>query len=243
MVAPVGTAPIRVVLVDDHSVVRAALELLIGGEPDLDVVGSLDGVERASARLAVIRADVVLVDVHLRDGSGVDLCRTIRHGGHGTSVVVLTGDASNEVLDRCIEAGADAVVLKHVDAERLLEVVRRVGRDRRTPTDRSTADPGGISGRSPSQVCRRRPEPVPLFDRLTPQEREVVALLAAGMSNRAIGERLHLAEKTVKNYLTNVFRKMSVTSRTEAAVIAARFAESIGRYEPAPPAGADPVRY
>ena len=243
MAAPVGAAPWRVFLVDDHSVVRSALELLIDGEPDLEVVGSVDGVERASARLAAVGPDVVLVDVHLRDGNGIDLCRSIRRDLPGTSVVVLTGDASDDVLDRCIEAGADAVVLKHVDAERLLEVVRRVGRDGRVSPDRSDTDPVGTQGQSTSPVCRHRSDPGPMFDRLTRQEREVVALLAAGLSNRAIGDRLHLAEKTVKNYLTNVFRKMSVSSRTEAAVIAARLAESTGRYEPAPPAGADPVRY
>jgi DNA-binding NarL/FixJ family response regulator len=238
-----AAAPLRVFLVDDHAVVRAALELLIDGESDLEVVGSADGVERASARLAVVRADVVLVDVHLHDGSGVDLCRSIRNDVHGTSVVVLTGDASDDVLDRCVEAGADAVVLKHVDAERLLDVLRRVGLEGRSATAPAVDAAASTHAESPNRVCMRQPEPVGMFDQLTRQEREVVELLAVGLSNRAIGERLHLAEKTVKNYLTNVFRKMSVSSRTEAAVIAARLAESAGRYEPAPPVGADPVRY
>ena len=245
MSAPDAVSPLRVFLVDDHSVVRTALELLIGGEPDLDVVGSADGVELAGARLPAVAADVVLVDVHLRDGCGIELCRSIRERGRGTTVVVLTGDASDDVLARAVDAGADAVVLKHVDVPQLLEVVRRVGRMAGPAAHGSTGTVSSVRHRPPATRARTglRSEAAGTFDVLTRQEREVVALLAEGLSNRAIGERLHLAEKTVKNYLTNVFRKMSVRSRTEAAVIAARLAESNGRYEPAPPAGADPVRY
>jgi len=225
-------APISVFLVEDHVVLRQALALVVDGEDDLRVAGQADRVHHARFRIQAERPDVVVVDVHLPDGSGLELCEIVRREHPATRVVVLTGDASPTVADAALAAGADALVLKHVGCDRLLDEVRHVaGR----PTRRSDVRPI-----PPRRSTRRSPDQVAV-SRLTGQEREVLDLVADGLSNREVADRLYLAEKTVKNYMTSVMRKLGVRSRTGAALVATRARYAREQCTPVASEGQEPV--
>lgn len=216
---------LRIQLVDDHEVVRQGLKTLIEAEADLEVVGEAGTVEEAIRRVGFDSPDVVVLDVRLPDGTGIEACREIRARWPETRVLMLTSFADDEALFSSIMAGASGYVLKQIKGVDLLDSIRRVGRgesllDAET-TERAFSRLRGESGEDP------------LLSRLSPQERKILDHIAEGKTNRQIAEAMFLAEKTVKNYVSNLLAKMDMGRRSEAAAYAARLeAERANRYPP-----------
>jgi two-component system, NarL family, response regulator DevR len=206
--------PLRVLLVDDHEVVRAGLRALLDSADGIEVVGEASTVDEAIRRSGHDTPDVVVLDVRLPDGSGVEACREIRAEFPETKVLMLTSFADEEALMAAILAGAAGFVLKRVRGTDLIADIRRVG------AGESLLDPA-MTERLFSRL-RSGPRQDPLLARLTDQETELVHLLAEGLSNREIAGRMFLAEKTVKNYVSNILSKMGMSRRTEAAAYVAR---------------------
>ena len=207
---------LRVFLLDDHEVVRRGLRELLESEDDLEVVGEAGTAEEAYGRIPATSPDVAILDVRLPDGDGVEVCREIRSGHPEIACLMLTSFADDDALFSAIMAGASGYVLKQVRGTDLVDGVRRVGRGE------SLLDPT-LTARVLDRL-RHPPEPDALAG-LTPQERRILDLIAEGMTNRQIGEQLFLAEKTVKNYVSNLLAKLGMARRTEAAAYAARVAE------------------
>ena len=206
----------RVFLLDDHEVVRRGLRELIEGEDDLEVVGEAGTAEEALARVPSTRPDVAVLDVRLPDGDGVEVCREIRSRHPEVQCLMLTSFADDEALFSAIMAGASGYVLKQVRGNDLIEGIRRVGRGE------SLLDPS-VTSRVLERL-RAKPEEDEL-SALTGQEHKILDLIAEGLTNREIGQRMFLAEKTVKNYVSNVLAKLGMSRRSEAAAYAARLAE------------------
>jgi two-component system response regulator DevR len=207
---------VRVFLLDDHEVVRRGLRELLEGEDDLTVVGEADSAETALARIPATRPDVAVLDVRLPDGNGIEVCREIRSRHPEIQCLVLTSFADDEALFSAIMAGAAGYVLKQVKGADLVEGIRRVGRGE------SLLDPA-VTRRVLERLRTKSEDDEPAG--LTGQERRILDLVAEGLTNRQIGERMYLAEKTVKNYVSNLLAKLGMSRRTEAAVYAARLAE------------------
>jgi DNA-binding NarL/FixJ family response regulator len=205
----------RVFLLDDHEVVRRGVRELLEAEDDLDVVGEAGTAAEALARIPATRPDVAVLDVRLPDGDGVEVCRDIRSEHPEVACVMLTSFADDDAVYAAIMAGAAGYLLKQVRGTDLVDGIRRVGRGE------SLLDPA-VTTRVLERI-RHRPEDE--LSGLTEQERKILALIAEGLTNRQIGERLYLAEKTVKNYVSNLLAKMGMSRRTEAAAYAARLAE------------------
>jgi DNA-binding NarL/FixJ family response regulator len=203
-------APITVFLVDDHEVVRRGVADLLDRERDLKVVGECEGAAHALARVRATRPDVVLLDVRLPDGNGIDLCREITAAFPTTRCIVLTGYDDDEAVYSAILAGAVGYVLKDIRGNGLIDSVRRAARGD-SLIDESVRE----------RVTRKMHglDDDPRFAKLTEREREVMELLADGLSNRQIAERVGLAEKTVKNYVSAVLGKLGLQSRTQAALL------------------------
>jgi two-component system, NarL family, response regulator DevR len=215
---------IRVFLLDDHEVVRRGVRELLeaqGAEHGLTVVGEAGTAEEALARIPVATPDVAVLDVRLPDGNGVEVCREIRSRHPEVRCLMLTSFADDEALFDSIMAGASGYVLKQVKGADLVDSVRRVA------AGQSLLDPG-VTARVLERL-RRGPEDEAGAVHLTDQERRILDLLAEGLTNRQIGERLYLAEKTVKNYVSNLLMKLGMHRRTEAAVYAARLADRRAR--------------
>lgn len=209
-----STAPmIRVFLLDDHEVVRRGLRDLIAGEDDLDVVGEASTAAETLTRMPVIAPDVALLDVQLPDGDGVEVCREIRSIAPGVACLMLTSFADDEAFLGAVLAGASGYVLKQIRGSDLLGSIRRAARGE------SLLDPLLVA-RTRERLGRDREDGK--LSRLSPQERKILELIAQGKTNRAIAVELHLAEKTVKNYVSNVLTKLGMKRRTEAAVFAVR---------------------
>lgn len=203
-------------LLDDHEIVRRGVRELLEGEDDLTVVGEAGTAEEAYGRIPATTPDVAVLDVRLPDGDGVEVCREIRSRHPEIACLMLTSFADDEALFAAIMAGAAGFVLKRVRGNDLVEAIRRVGEGE------SLLDPA-VTARVLERL-RERPEDDELAD-LTPQERRILALIADGLTNRQIGEQMYLAEKTVKNYVSNLLAKLGMSRRTEAAAYAARLAE------------------
>ena len=208
--------PTRVFLLDDHEVVRRGLRELIEAEDDLMVVGEAGTAEEALSRIPATAPNVAVLDVRLPDGDGVEVCRDIRSKHPEIACLMLTSFADDEALFSAIMAGAAGYVLKQVRGADLVDGIRRVGRGE------SLLDPA-VTTRVLERL-RHRPEDDELAG-LSDQERKILDLIAEGLTNRQIGERLFLAEKTVKNYVSNLLAKMGMSRRSEAAAYAARLAE------------------
>ena len=206
---------VRVFLLDDHEVVRRGVRELLEAEDDLEVVGEAGTAEEAFGRIPATSPDVAILDVRLPDGDGVEVCREIRSKHPEIACLMLTSFADDEALFSAIMAGAAGYVLKQVRGNDLVDGVRRVGRGE------SLLDPL-LTTRVLERL--RHPEPDELAG-LTDQERRILDLIAEGMTNRQIGEQLFLAEKTVKNYVSNVLAKLGMSRRSEAAAYAARLSE------------------
>ena len=202
----------RVFVVDDHEIVRVGLAGLINAEGDLEVVGEAATKRQALARVAATRPDVVVLDVRLPDGSGIDACRDIRSRDPGIRCLMLTAFDDDEASRASVLAGASGYVLKDIRGERLVAGIRRVaqGESLLTPLldGRVAASLGLDRGDSAARA-------------LTTRERQVLDLISRGLTNRQIGEHLDLAEKTVKNYVSGVLGKLGMERRTQAAVFGA----------------------
>ena len=207
---------VRVFLLDDHEIVRRGLRELLEAEDDVEVVGEAGTAEEALARIPATRPGVAVLDVRLPDGSGIEVCREIRSRHPEISCLMLTSFADDEALFSAIMAGASGFVLKQVRGAELVEGVKRVAQGE------SLLDPA-TTARVLERI-RARPEDDELAG-LTAQERVLLGHIAEGLTNRQIGEAMHLAEKTIKNYVSNLLAKLGMSRRTEAAVYAARIAE------------------
>ncbi len=207
-------ARITVFLLDDHEIVRRGIRDLLEAEGDIEVVGEASTAEQAVGRVHALDPDVAVLDVRLEDGNGIEACRDIRSLHPRTACLILTSFADDEALFQAILAGAAGYLLKQIRTNDLVDAVRRVA------TGQNLLDPA-VTARVLERLRSGNPQDE-LLARLTEQERKVLELLAEGLTNRQIGERLHLAEKTVKNYVTSVLSKLGMTRRTEAAVYAVR---------------------
>jgi two-component system response regulator DevR len=210
---------IRVFLLDDHEVVRRGVrELLeVDSQGEIEVVGEAGTADEALRRMPAVRPDVAVLDVRLPDGNGVEVCREIRSNHPEVRCLMLTSFADDEALFDAIMAGAAGYVLKQVRGHDLVDNVTRVA------AGQSLLDPNVTA--TVLERLRRGPEEDPGAPHLTDQERKILDLLAEGLTNRQIGERLYLAEKTVKNYVSNLLMKLGMHRRTEAAVYATRLAD------------------
>lgn len=208
--------PIRVFLLDDHEVVRRGLRDLLEGEDDLVVVGEAGTAAEALGRIPATSPTVAVLDVRLPDGDGVEVCREIRSRHPEIACVMLTSFADDEAVYAAILAGAAGYLLKQVRADDLVAGIRTVG------TGGSLLDPA-VTARVLERL-RKGDAPDELAV-LSDQERRILDHIAEGLTNRQIGERMFLAEKTVKNYVSNVLSKLGMSRRTEAAAYAARLAE------------------
>lgn len=205
---------LRVLLVDDHEVVRAGLKTLIESQEDMTVVGEAGTAEDGIRRVGYDEPDVAVLDVRLPDMSGVEACREIRSRFPDVSVLMLTSFADEEALMAAILAGASGYVLKRIKSDELIEDIRRVG------NGESLLDPE-MTERLFTRLREGENED-PLLSRLTKQEKTIVEHIANGLTNRQIAEEMFLAEKTVKNYVSNLLAKMGMSRRSEAAAHMAR---------------------
>jgi two-component system, NarL family, response regulator DevR len=205
---------IKVFLLDDHEVVRRGLRQLLEDAGDIEIVGESGLAAEATARIPALRPDVAVLDARLPDGSGIDVCRDVRSVDPTINALILTSYDDDEALFAAILAGASGYVLKQVGGHDLVETVRRVA------AGQSLIDPA-LTARVLDRLRNGEPTPDELSS-LTEREREIVALIAEGLTNRQIGGRLHLAEKTVKNYVSSILAKLGLESRTQAAVLATR---------------------
>jgi len=216
------TDPIRVFLVDDHEVVRRGVHELLEFESDLVVVGEAGTAAEALARIPVLHPDVAVLDVRLPDGDGVTVCRELRSRLPDVHCLMLTSFADDEALFDAIVAGAAGYVLKQIRGGDLIGAIRTVASGQSLLDPRATAR---VLERLRTQA--RRDDPVAT---LTDQERRTLELIGEGLTNRQIGERLFLAEKTVKNYVSSLLSKLGMERRTQAAVLAARLYREDDRY-------------
>jgi DNA-binding NarL/FixJ family response regulator len=200
----------RVLLVDDHEVVREGLRALLDAQDDLEVVAEAASVEDAIGRARTFEPDVVVMDVRLPDGSGVEACREIRSRQPDIAVLMLTSFSDDQALFDSIMAGAAGYVLKQVRGSELIDSIRKVG------AGESILDPA-VTARVLERIRNPKQDEDPRLARLTPTEVRIVEMIADGMTNREIAERIHLAEKTVKNYVSAILSKLEVSRRAEAA--------------------------
>ncbi|MEU9128099.1 response regulator transcription factor [Kitasatospora sp. NPDC048540] len=206
---------IRVFLLDDHEIVRRGVHDLLSTEEDIEVVGEAGTAAEALARVAAVQPDVAVLDVRLPDGNGVEVCREVRSHHPQIRCLMLTSFSDDEALFDSIMAGASGYVLKAIRGTDLLSAVRDVA------AGKSLLDPVATS-----RVLERLREGGEKEDQrlaqLTRQERRILDLIGEGMTNRQIGNELHLAEKTVKNYVSSLLAKMGMERRTQAAAYVAR---------------------
>src|SRR3954452_6407801 len=200
-------ALVRVLVVDDHEIVRRGVVEVVDADPLLTVVAEAGSVLDAVRRAAAVRPDVAVVDLKLPDGTGIDLVRKLRANHPALRCLVLPSFDDDEALAAALDAGASAFVLKTVRGNEIAEIIRQVAGGRNLLDERALA--------------RRRATHADPTDALTPTERKVLELIGAGLSNREIGERLGLAEKTVKNHVTGLLSKMGFQRRPQAAAWAA----------------------
>ena len=213
-----STTPIRVFLLDDHEVVRQGLRALLESGGDIEVVGESGLAVEASARIPALRPDVAILDARLPDGSGIEVCRTVRGVDPDVKALILTSYDDDEALFAAIMAGASGYVLKEIAGQDLIGAVRQVA------AGNSLIDPA-LTARVLERV-RNGPSTAPELAGLTEQELKLLALIAEGLTNRQIGERMFLAEKTVKNYVSSILSKLGLERRTQAAVLASKLLTS-----------------
>ncbi len=201
----------RAVVVDDHGVVRTGLVALLNRTPDVAVVAEAASGEEALKAVRMTRPDIVILDLRLPDMDGVEVCRQIKAVSPGTEVIIVTSFADEKALMEAILAGAKGYVLKSLDNNDLLRAIETVAKGG------SAIDPalsaqviGGVQ-----KLAAHKDEP-----ELTPQERQLLRLIAQGKTNREIGQELYLSEKTVRNYISNLLAKHNMKNRAEAAAYA-----------------------
>jgi DNA-binding NarL/FixJ family response regulator len=205
---------IRVFLLDDHEIVRHGLRELLERDGDIEVVGESGLAEEATRRIPALRPQVAVLDARLPDGSGIDVCRDVRSQDPTIQALILTSYDDDEALFSAIMAGAAGYVLKQIRGTDLVDAVRRVA------AGQSLLDPAVTQ-----QVLdrlREGPKQDTALAGLTDQERKILVLIGEGLTNRQIGERMFLAEKTVKNYVSSLLAKLGMERRTQAAVFATK---------------------
>lgn len=205
---------IRVFLLDDHELVRRGLSDLLGVEADLEVVGEASSVAEALTRIPATQPDVAVLDVRLPDGTGVEVCRDIRSQMPDVKCLMLTSFSDDEALFDAIMAGASGYVLKEIRGHDLVDAIRQVA------AGKSLLDPS-LTQKVLERLRRGNQEDERL-SALSDQERRILELIGEGMTNRQIGEQMHLAEKTVKNYVSSLLAKLGMERRTQAAAFVAR---------------------
>ncbi|TDE12287.1 response regulator transcription factor [Jiangella asiatica] len=205
---------IRVFLLDDHEVVRRGVAAMLETEPDIDVVGEAATAAQATARIPALRPDVAVLDVRLPDGDGVTVCREMRSRLPQLQCLMLTSFADDDALFDAVMAGASGYVLKQIHGTDLIGAVRALAEGKSLLDPESTARMlAGLRDRA------TRADPLAA---LTDQERRILELIGEGLTNRQIGERMFLAEKTIKNYVSSLLAKLDLNRRTQAAVLAAQ---------------------
>ena len=212
-------ALVRVFLVDDHEVVRRGVAEVLEDEPGLAVAGEAGSVAEALARVPAVRPDVVVIDMRLPDGDGAELCRALRARVPGLRCLILTSYSDQDALEAAVRAGASGFLLKQVRGPALVSAVRAVAAG---GTSFDDVGPG---------VPRARVVGAAGADRLgllTEQERTVLRLIGEGLTNRQIGQRMGLAEKTVKNYTSHLLAKLGLERRTQAAILATELRDRSG---------------
>jgi two-component system, NarL family, response regulator DevR len=208
-----GADVIRVFLLDDHEIVRRGLADLLETEADLTVVGEAGTAAEALNRIPAARPDVAVLDARLPDGSGIDVCRDIRSSMPQVRCLILTSYDDNDAVFAAVMAGASGYLLKEIRGSSLVDAIRQVA------AGRSLLDPS-VTERLLTRLRNGEPEDKKLAS-LSEREREILGLITEGLTNRQIGERLFLAEKTVKNYVSGLLAKLGMERRTQAAVFGA----------------------
>jgi two-component system response regulator DevR len=209
---------IRIFLLDDHEVVRRGIAELLAAVPGFDIVGEAGTVEHALPRVLATRPDVAILDARLPDGSGIDVCRDIRSALPSTYCLILTSYDDEDAVLSAVLAGASGYVLKEVRTSGLVDAIKQAA------LGRSLIDPAVIA--QVMERLRTGTRPDNRLAALTAREREVLGLIAEGLSNRQIGDRMFLAEKTVKNYVSSLLGKLGMQRRTQAAVFGAEVAKN-----------------
>lgn len=213
MTAAAKPKPLRVLLVDDSPIIRLGLRRALEDYPDIQIVGeagtAADGLLAAGRH----KPDVVLLDLHLPDKSGLVACRELKNIRAQTHVLILTSSTNERHLQEAMSAGAQGYLLKDVDSAALATALRTVA------AGKSVLDPAMANQAFNLVKHRHEPSADGKLSLLSPQERKVVAFLAAGLTNKEIGDRMDLTEKTVKNYLATIFSKLNITRRTQAAAL------------------------
>jgi two-component system response regulator DevR len=207
-------SPIRVFLLDDHEIVRRGVKVLLEAEPDIQVVGEAGTATEALPMILDLNPDVCVLDANLPDGSGIDVCREVRAVRPSVRSLILTSYDDDEAISAAILSGASGFVLKQIESNSLISGVRLVA------AGHSLIDPA-VTARVVEQVQFHR-RTMDVLSELTPQQHKILFLIAEGMTNRQIAERLYLAEKTVKNHVTGLLARLGVEHRTQAAVLALR---------------------
>ena len=205
------TNPIRILLADDHPLFRAGVAHSLSSEPDLEVIAQADSGEKAVELANSLHPDIVLLDVSMAGMGGIEAARNIALNLPGVRIMMLTVSENRENLMAALKCGAHSYVLKGVSASELRAITRRVAKGEAYVTPALAAD---------LLTEFSQPHPVDAFSELTAREIEILEHLSQGLTNRQIGERMFLAEKTVKHYMTSILQKLHVRSRTEAVVIA-----------------------
>jgi two-component system response regulator DevR len=207
--------PVRIYLLDDHQIVRRGLRDLFESEDGFVIVGESGSAVDAEHRIPALRPDVAILDARLPDGSGIDVCRAVRSIDPNIRVLILTSFDDDEALFAAIMAGAAGYVLKQIDGTDLVDAVRRVA------SGQSMLDPQ-VTQRVLERVRSGSANEPDELRGLTEQERKILELIAEGLTNRQISERMFLAEKTVKNYVSSILAKLGLERRTQAAVLASK---------------------
>ncbi len=205
-------APIGVFLLDDHEIVRRGVADVLETDPGITVVGEAKNAAEALARVPALKPDVAVLDVRLPDGDGVSVCRELRSRMPDLRVIMLTSYSDDEALFEAIMAGASGYLLKQILGDDLVGAVRTVA------GGGSLLDPAATT--TVLERMRRAAEPAGPLSTLSEQERTVLELIGEGLTNRQIGERMFLAEKTVKNYVSHLLAKLGLERRTQVAVLA-----------------------
>ncbi len=214
---------IRVYLLDDHEMVRRGLRDILSAESDIDVVGEAATVTEGVKGIAHKKPDVALVDIVLPDGSGVEVCEAVKQLAPSVKTLVLTSFSDDDTLFAAINAGASGYVLKRVAGHELVKSVRAV------QNGQSLVDPR-LTDRMFDRLRAGQSGDEERLSALNERERQLLELVAEGLTNRSIGEHLHLSEKTVKNYVSAMLRKLGMDTRTEAAVFATQLAAKRNGY-------------
>jgi two-component system, NarL family, response regulator DevR len=211
-------ARIRIFLVDDHELIRRGLRAFLEGEPDMEVVDEAASARDAVGKVPIVKPDLVVLDIRLPDGNGVEVCRELRARCPEAKVIMLTSFADDTALMDSIMAGASGYILKATKQGELLEALRKVA------AGQSLIDPAITA--SVFRRLRRQAESSDALEALTAQERRILDLIAEGLTNREIAGRIHLAERTVKNYVSHILAKLGMKHRTQVALYASKLRES-----------------